>query len=456
MKQSACVAAWLSGVMMTGFAMAQEGAADYPKLTAGGELRVRLEAFDHLPIKADPPGETRSGHNEYFRFRTLLWSQLDFNDNVSAYVRLANEFRHYNDPESTDSWDYPDEVVVDNAYLDLHKLLSDDSLSIRIGRQDLFAGPGRPFGNGRLILEGTPKDGSRTIYFDAARATWKKGDTQIDAIGIYDRANGQLFINDQDRDLTGLTSAYNDMDEYGGGLYGSFKPMADLGAESYYMYKVESRWDNGATRMPSLALHTVGGRLMPQIIKDRLVGSLEGAYQMGERGDQDVYGYMVDALVKGMFLTDSAAKPWASAGVYCLSGDDPKTKDDEGWNPLWSRYPQFGLSDLITYTYDADGAGRWSNLTAPYISAGLVPHKDAKLSAMVSQLMAPEKNGPGTGDQRGLYAGVAYNVLLAKGKLTEKDALTGLIQLEYLDPGNYYKSGADNGYFLRWELKYSF
>jgi hypothetical protein len=456
MKRNACVVAWLSGIAVAGLAMAQEVAPEYPKLTAGGEFRLRQEAFDYLPIKVDPPGETRGGYNNYMRFRTLLWGQLELNDMVTAYVRLANEFRHYYDPESTDSWDYPDEVVVDNAYLDIHNLLSDKSLSFRIGRQDLFAGPRKPFGTGKLILEGTPKDGSRTIYFDAVRATWKKADTQIDAIGIYNRADGQLFMNDQDRDLTGLTSGYNDMDEYGGVLYGAFKPMADLGAESYYMYKVESRWDNAATRMPSLNLHTVGGRLMPQFIKDRLSGNLEAAYQMGERGDQDVAGYMVDVLVKGMFMSESAAKPWASAGVYCLSGDDPKSKDDEGWNPLWARYPQFGLSDLLIYTYDADGAGRWSNLTAPYLSAGLVPHKNAKLSVMVSQLMAPEDNGPGTGDQRGLYEGVSYDVLLAKGKVTAKDELRGLLQLEFFDPGNYYKAGINSGYFLRWELKYSF
>jgi hypothetical protein len=456
MKQNACVAAWLGSMAVAGMALAQEGAPTYPILTGGGDFRLRQEAFDHLPIRVDPPGETRGGHNDYIRVRTRIWGQMDLNDQVSAYIRLANEFRHYYDPETTDSWDYPDEVVVDNAYLDIKKLLSDDSLSLRIGRQDLFSGPGKPFGTGKLILEGTPKDGSRTIYFDAARATWKKGDTQIDAIGIYNRADGQLFINDQDRDLTGLTSAYNDMDEYGGVLYGAFKPMADLGAESYYMYKVESRWDNGTTRMPSLDLHTVGGRLMPSIVKDRLVGSLEGAYQIGERGDQDVSGYMVDAFVKGMFMNENSLKPWASAGVYCLSGDDPDSSDDEGWNPLWARYPQFGLSDMITYTYDADGAGRWSNLTAPYLSAGVTPHKDAKLSVMVSQLMAPEENGPGSGDQRGLYAGVSYNMTLPKLNLTEKDKLTGLVQLEYLDPGNYYKSSADDGFFFRWEIAYSF
>lgn len=455
MKQKTCVAAFLGVVAVAGLALAQEAAPDYPKLTAGGEFRLRQEAFDHLPIRVDPPGETRGGHNDYIRFRTLLWGQVELNDMVTVYTRLANEFRHYYDPKSTTTWDYPDEVVVDNAYIDIHKLLSDNSLSLRLGRQDIFAGKG-PLGNGRLIFEGTPKDGSRTIYFDAARATWKKGDTQIDAIGIYNRADAQLLGNDQERDLTGLTSAYNNMDEYGGVLYAAFKPMADLGAESYYMYKVESRWDNGAARMPSLAIHTLGYRLMPQLIKDRLTASLEGAYQLGERGDQDVSGYMVDALLKGQFMTETAAKPWASAGVLCLSGDDPKSKDDEGWNPLWARYPQFGLSDLLIYTYDADGAGRWSNLTAPYLSAGLTAHKDGKLSAMVSQLMAPEKNGPGSGDQRGLYAGVSYNVVLAKGKVTTKDVLSGLLQLEYFDPGNYYKSGIDNGFYLRWEIKYSF
>lgn len=448
------VAVWLVGLVTVGVVGAQETAAP-TRFTMGGSFRLRQEAFDNLPIRADPPGVTRGGPNNYIRFRSQLWSQYELHEKVTLYGRLCNEFRHYYDPDSNTGSDFPDELIVDNLYVDFHHLLADESLAVRIGRQDLFFGPGRPFGNGRLILEGTPKDGSRTIYFDAVRATWKKGATQVDAIGLYNRADGEFLINDQDRDLTGYTSAYNDMDEYGGMLHAAFAATPDLGAESYYLYKVESRWDNGALRMPKADLHTVGGRLAPRF-SDRLSGSLEAAFQIGERGGQDLRGYMVDALVKAVFLPDSAAKPWASAGCLYFSGDDPDSTDDEGWNPLWARYPQFGLSDLLIYTYDADGAGRWSNLAAPYLSAGFVPHRDARLSLMVSHLLAPENDGPGSGDQRGWYAGASYQVVLARAPLAQRDELKGHLQAELLEPGDYYARDRHTGYFLRWELCYSF
>ena len=44
-------------------------------------------------------------------------------------------------------------------------ILSGVPLDFKIGRQDLF------LGNGWLVGDGTPLDGSRTFYFDAIRAT---------------------------------------------------------------------------------------------------------------------------------------------------------------------------------------------------------------------------------------------------------------------------------------------
>lgn len=455
MKQMMRVAAWAGSVLVAGAGIAaQEGAPDYPKLTGGGDFRLRQETFDHIPIKVDPPGETRGGLNNYIRFRTRVWGQFDLNEHVGVYGRLANEFRHYYDPENT-SWDFPDETVVDNLYLDLRKLMADESVSIRIGRQDLFYAPGRPFGNGRLILEGTPKDGSRTIYFDAARFTWAKDKATVNLIGIYDKSDAQLLINDQGRDVTGYSSAYNDLDESGVILYGTYALAKDVWLESYYIYKHESDWQNGAATIPQLDVHTVGG-LVAVKINDLLSANLEAAGQVGDRDGQDVMGYMVDGGVKAAFLRDTAAKPWSKLGVTWYSGDDPSSKDDEGWNPLWGRYPQNGTADLLAYTFDADGAARWSNLTFAYAHAGLSLSKDTIVSAMLGQVMAPEADGPGGGHQRGLYAGATIGSTLAHPGISAKDVVKGHIVVEMLEPGDYYKSDRDTAYFMRWEIGYSF
>lgn len=455
MKQYLRVAVCLSGMILAGAALAQEGEAPaFPKLTGGGDFRLRQEIFDHVPILVDPPGETRGGLNNYFRFRTRLWGRYDLNEHVGVYARAANEFRHYEDPENT-SWEFPDEVLLDGLYLDLVKLLADESLSFRLGRQDLFYAPGRPFGTGRLILEGTPKDGSRTIYFDAARATWTHGAGTIDLIGINNKSDSELVINDQDRDITGYTSGDNKMDESGGVLYGTLKASEQVWLESYYIYKHESDWVNGVAPMPSLDVHTVGGRAAMKY-NDVLSSNLEIAGQQGDREGQDTSGYMLDALLKAEFMKTSELKPWSSVGVTWYSGDDPGTQDDESWNPLWGRYPQVGSADLLAYSYDADGAAKWNNLTFAYASVGCVPHKDGKASAMVGQVMAPESNGPGGGHQRGLYAGAYYETVLFRPKLTDKDVVKGHLVFEVLEPGDYYNSDRDLGYFGRWEIAYSF
>ena len=42
---------------------------------------------------------------------------------------------------------------------------------LRIGRQD-FLGPDM-YGEGFLLMDGSPADGSRTFYFNAAKLRWK-------------------------------------------------------------------------------------------------------------------------------------------------------------------------------------------------------------------------------------------------------------------------------------------
>jgi len=130
-----------------------------------------------------------------------------------------------------------------------------------------------------------------------------------------------------------------------------------------------------------------------------VVGNLEAAYQTGELGEEDCEGSMVDGSVSYFVPMTEAMKPKLSAGVYWLSGDDPNTTKDEGWNPLWARYPQY--SELYVYAFDAEAAGRWSNVLMPYLDLSIMPVKAVKVAALAGQMMADEKNGPGEGDTRG-------------------------------------------------------
>ena len=229
-------------VGMMGAAMATAQTNMPERVRVGGDLRLRQEYFDKIPISKDPPGVTRAGENNYFRMRTRLWTEIDLSQDVLFKVRAVNEFRHWQRPDQAGkpdnaTYDFPDEVVLDNLFLEVRNLM-DQKIDLRVGRQDLM------YGNGMVILEGTPKDGSRTTYFNAAKLTVREiPDTTVDFLAIYNDPEDELAMNSTDRDLTGLVSGNNEMRESGGGFYLKNKSIKDLPLEVYGLYKNESDWD---------------------------------------------------------------------------------------------------------------------------------------------------------------------------------------------------------------------
>jgi len=437
--------------LFTASVLAESGVVVPPKETKefdwGGDIRLRGVTLDNIPISVDPPGITRGGRNVFFRGRTRIWGQLAIAEGIDFRARLVNEFRSYEEGSGTNSYDFPDEYVFDHLYLDF-KNLFDDKLDLRIGRQDLI------YGTGKVILDGNPLDGSRTIYFNAVKASLKLDKTVVDILGIYNEAEDDLAFNTQHRDLVGLPGKYaTDMVESGGGIYVKNKSIEKMPLEAYYLFKNESDYqfdvpgapDNPQKFPYDLDLHTLGVRLMPRFT-DSLTGNLEAAGQIGERGPQDVNGWMVDANLSYTFPLCEKVNPSVSAGVYHLSGDDPDTADDEGWNPLWSRWPQY--SELYVYAYDADGAGRWSNVTMPYLSLGVPFSPRASLDVLCGHMFAPEKNGPGGGDQRG-------TLITAWLKFKLNDAWSGHLLGEFVHPGDYYNV-ADTAHFVRVEFMCKF
>ena len=103
------------------------------------------------------------------------------------------------------------------------------------------------------------------------------------------------------------------------------------------------------------------------VFTNHLKGNLEAAYQVGN----DISAFMDDAKAVLSIESLAAQKARMGLGWYYLSGDDPETSEDEGWNPLWARYPQY--SELYVYAFDTDGAGRWSNVNMPYIDFSISP-----------------------------------------------------------------------------------
>lgn len=441
----------------------------------GADERARWEYFDHIPSKVDVPVYSRNGENDYFRFRTRIWSEIDLLPTVTARARIVNESRSWLYPDmsskpqrSTAEW--PDEWVFDNLYLEARDLL-DKHVDLRIGRQELI------YGNGRVMFDGTPGDGSRTLYFNAVKASVKSiPESQMDIFGIYNEPEDQWAINGAQRDLSAFSKAPEGVTESGAGMYLTNSAVKKLPFEAYLIYKRESGYNQPVKadaagkfpapafgwqtldpsakvlRNPDADIETAGVRLMP-VFTDTLTGNLEVAGQYGSRGDTDMYGYMVDASLARKFAAVPAT-PVLKGGVYVLSGDNSKTATDEGWNPLWSRCPQ--SSELFVFAYDAEqSVFRWSNLVDPNVSLSITPVKWAKTTATIHYLAALEADGTGGGRERGWLGQLRQDFTLAENSLRQKDKLTTYFLLECLEPGNYYKK-TDTALFARWEVLYTF
>jgi hypothetical protein len=409
------------------------------KFKWGGDIRLRTVYFDHIPYANG--AEARGGANSFQRYRTRLFGEYHATESAYLRARLVNEFRTVQKPDGPkNSWEFPDELVFDNLFIDAKS----DMFDVRVGRQDMI------YGTGKLILDGTPKDGSRTIYFDAAKATYKGiADTTVDLFGMYTHAKDPLAINDQDRDIVGYAGG-NAFDGYesGGGIYAKNKTLETLPWEAYYIYKGKEQDVPFLNNNPR---NVVGGRLMPKG-SGVVEGNVEMAYQWGD----DISAYMIDALASWHIQSMAAQKACLGLGWYYISGDDPDSTKDEGWNPLFARWPQY--SELYVYAFDTQGAGRWSNVSMPHVDFSIVPTSKLKSDILLGYMMAPEADGAGGGTERGLLLTWWNRFTIAEKLLSERDKLGGHFLLEVFDPGDYYAQSQqdETAFFARFEINYAF
>jgi hypothetical protein len=423
----------------------------------GADLRIRQELSDNLPLA----GGSTAKNASYLRIRPRVWGQVK-NEDFKFYIRAAEEFREYFQPSESRNYQTPDEVLIDSLYLDLYNLF-DGKLDLRIGRQDFFGATGPTYGAGRVLCDGTPADGSRTVFMDAIKATVKFDDKNaLDVLAIYNNPDtelswGHAYKADgsewDERQLTSINGRSTDLTEWGGGLYFKSKEFARVPFELYYLYKRESkaRMSSG-TKLQGRIVNTWGTRLTPQLT-ETLSAELEGAVQAGEKdGGASTSGYMGYAGLTYKPLVDSTSKPYFTGSCYYLSGDNDRgTGDnDSAWDPLWSRWPQFSEMYVYGTTY---GVGYWSNMIYPSLETGVGFSPGHKVKASVGPMYAASDDnlGGGGGDFYGWLGVVRYDFPLFKNIFGKRGDLSGHVTAEVLDPGDYYSSDTVS-YFLRWEV----
>jgi hypothetical protein len=443
----------------------------------GFDVRFRYENWDNL-ITLGTNGTLNSFKDRsFFRLRVMLWDEVKFNNQTSLMVRLNTEPKYQMGPyyhmlkDNTDRRKFDqDEVIIDNLYLDLKRVFG-LPLDLRIGRQD-FLGKDM-YGEGFLILDGTPGDGSRSFYFNAIKGvlTLTPKNT-VDIVLVrntmrdvflpsihpaYDDRppaldnRGSLFIKHKKR-LTGSN-------ELGFWVYSRNKFSNGLELEPYYIYKKEEEDRQYGGPQVASYLHNLGARAVYDFkvakVRAELVRQF-GEYSNGT--DRRAWGGYV--FVEKSF-SSCPMKPKVEIGYVYLSGDDPKSKKDEGFNPLFSRNPNW--NELIIYTYLLETSskggpipGYWTNLKMPLVNLYLTPLANLSLKLGYQKLYADEKtqrlptymfSNKGT-DRGDLYL-IMANYQFRKG-------LTGMLQYEIFDPDDFYAKKTKTAHFFRAELRYRY
>lgn len=406
-----------------------------------GDIRLRQEAWDDIPIPTASPDVTRGGFNNSFRLRTRVGAAWDFADNATVNLRLVNML--YDVTAGPKSFDWPDELSLDNANIELRDLTGEGSKLV-VGRQDII------LGSGRLILEGTPLDASRTTFFDGVFLHQPlPGDFSADMFGIYDRDEDPLALGNVNRQLRGYSPADDGRDEAAAGLFANGSILdGSLSGSLYYIWKHEtSAMGADGSKIGNADIHTVGILARPKF-SDAISGEVEVARQFDPADSSGTDAMMAFGSLK-LAAPRHQCKPYVAVNCAYLSGDDPDTRRDEAFNPLFSRYPMF--SELVVYCYDTEGAANWNNLVYPHISAGCSTPDGYSVTASAGSMEAAERNGAGGGRHRGELYMAQLNFPIRNGGESGFGKIDGHVRLEIFEPGGYYTSD-ETSFYLRWEI----
>jgi len=398
----------------------------------GVEERVRFEDF----ANAKDWNSGADDQTEQLRFRTKLWGKLSVPDQSEFMVLLNNESRKIFTPETDFKFD---EIIFENLYLDWR---FGEGMRMRLGRQNLSRG------EGFILIEGTPGDGSRTIYCNALDVIQSFADSsQIEIIALSDPHRDQYLpvIEDRGRSLV-------EWDEAAAGFYVTARDIPATVLDAYYFLKTEredTRPPDNPAYQPDRSVQTLGGRA------DRKLGrgfalTAEFAGQWGSIDpDRAIRAWGGYARLKRTFA--HAITPSFSVAVIGLSGDDQATGADENWDPLFSRWPSW--SELYIYSLSKEkGTAYWTNEKMLQVEFQAAPWKPLSLRATYYRMGAFHAY-PGDpavfadGRHRGDL--VEFRADLRAGR-----SWKGHILYEWMAPGDYYASD-DAAHFFRVEVIYT-
>lgn len=422
-------------LLVSAAALAAETAAAAPRLKFYFWERVRQESWDNTTGLND--GATDS--SSYLRFRTSLGVHWLPSEKWEVNLRLTNENRYYMAPKSDPKLkkNYgANEVFFDQLNVKW-KNPGSLPLTLTVGRQELM------LGEGFLIMDGGPLDGSRSAYFNALRLDYAlKGKNTLTFFFMRQPRTDTLLPR-----LNDVSQAMLEQEEQGIGFYFSGL-MKKTGLEAYLFRK--DTYEAGS--LPAGALHVAGARLVHPFT-DKLSLTAEGAIQLGTLGENSRSGlggyFHLDRKLGWKF---PLPLQFTLGGIY-LSGDDPASENFEGWDPAFSRWPKW--SDSLIYLRARETrVADWSNFISLYGLLQFEPMEKVKLNLAWHHLLAPEKTLPsavlsGTGRGRG-------DLFIIKITYDIGQHMAGRFIWEGFRPGNFYIRGASPYSWVQFELVFRY
>jgi len=394
--------------------------------------RMRIETADRAAC-LDADGNCGSS---YIRNRMCLKARTVPARHLELTAQLTNEFRYYLVPENVDFSLH--EVFVDLLYLRCDSV-ANLPLALSIGRQNVI------FGEGFIVIEGTPLDGSRSIYFNAARADWAMAPGHsLSLVYVNQPVKDKYLPRIHDQDAKLIEQPEEAVIAYYSGLW------EKCNLQAYFIHKdVESTADHPIGRR----INGIGGRSqIPVASRITLVG--EAAFEFGTTGESNQhafggYGYTEYTTGWPMRLPKTI-----TVGAIHLSGDDTATNDDEGWEPLFGRWPKWSESYIYTQIRER-AVAYWTNLSSISLRTTVPITGELLLSLDYHHLTAPRRADPlrefpgGTGSHRG-------DLFIGKLTYQVNSHLSGHFLFERFVPGDFYFADADGYGWARMEMMLAF
>lgn len=424
----------------------------------GFDLRVREEyARNCFDANDDVPTEDTTN---VFRFRNRLWVELGpylsmegpgtyANNGVSLFVRLVYEpqvYTYYQDSRNEQHPTMWNEVALDNLYANFDHFLN-MPVSLKVGRQDMA------YGRGLVMLDGTPLDGSRTIFFDAIKGTIHLDPIQTNVDVFYASNKARESRVEPLNVASGpYLSEYN-TDVFG--IYAVNKSLEGQEFNAYYIYHHDERIAPNPMIAAKKDISTLGALAQGKFAKN-FDYYVEAAGQWGlidHKPMGDAWAFTSDI---GYTLEGTEAAPIRIHGGYeYLSGSNKGDGRSHGWDSTLARWPRWSELYARMWTNETGMIGFETNLQRYIAGASYKPVTDLEFNFDYNLLL---DNNTVKGFAPGLYSGKGNtrgNLFMAKALYKITPYIGAHLWAEYFLPSSVYVSNADPSWFLRWEVTFT-